>query len=642
MQLFRHLANNIFFKILLAFVALTFVLFGVSGFILGSPNSWVVKIGGTTIGQNTFNNALQADREMILTSGKSEEALKYVESERFKSDVLGRLVNKVMIEKLNDEFGVTASKKLILEAVAKDPSFKNEDGKFSREKFKGFLAKNGLNEERYVNEISNDITATMIIQTLAMAAPINPNFVLETENFKQEKRRADVITISQKNVGSVAQPTANEIGEYYEANKQNYVVPEMRKVSYLSFSKSNFAKDLQISDQEVFDEYEKNKDQFTRAESRNLYHVVFEKEEDAKAFSQKLNDAAGTDKSKLKAEFAKLAKDTQKKDVKAISINGITQKDLLPQLADEIFKLNVDQTSPIVQSPLGYHVFLLLEIKKPQLIPFNEVKNGIKQKIAEGREEKVLQAKITEIDDMLLTSNSIADTAKKFNLKAGTPVVINQQGQTANGAEAAEIKGFEGFAENAFNLRKDQTSKILYAKNSAGFYAIKVEEITPSRERKLDEIKTQLIADLNKEKQQEALQLLARKIGDELKANPESASQIIAKYNLKVEKNREFPRIFYVNFQGRQMPYQNEFLNKLFTLKIGQSTGIFPGSPQDYVIGILRDIQKSTANPAQFDQARKQADDDFKSEMLQEYNAYLLKQNPVKVNEKILGKKAEK
>jgi peptidyl-prolyl cis-trans isomerase D len=99
MNLFRKLASNIFFKIILGFVALSFVLFGVSGFILGSPNSWVAKVGGTTIGYSQFSKALQADRDSILSVNRGEEAMKYLESDQFQSEVLGRLVNKAMIEK---------------------------------------------------------------------------------------------------------------------------------------------------------------------------------------------------------------------------------------------------------------------------------------------------------------------------------------------------------------------------------------------------------------------------------------------------------------------------------------------------------------------------------------------------------------
>ena len=642
MQLFRKLAGNVFFKIILAFVALTFVFFGISGFILGSPNSWVAKVGSTTIGINAFTKAMQNDRELVLAANKSEEALKYLDSNQFKSDVLGRMVNRAMIEKLHENFGVEASRDLILATVAKDPSFKNKEGKFDRDLFKQFLAKHGLNEEKYVGEIANDITATMIIQTMSMAAPLDENAIFEAEKFRQEKRIADVITITPKDIGTVAKPTEEEITKFYEENKKQYGAPEMRKVSYLYFSKKDFAKDFQISDAEILADYEKNKDQLLTADTRSFYHILFDKEEGAKNFLQRFEGEASKDSSKAKAEFAKLAKEIQNKDLKAIALNKITQKDFIPELLEPTFKLGLNEHSQILKSPLGFHVFLVTEINKPQPIPFAQAKASIKDKLLQGREDKVLQSKVSEIDDALLTSNSLVEVAKKFSLKtSSTPVKINQAGQNDKGLAVNEIIGLGNFAENAFALKKDQTSKILYAKNSSEFYALKVEEIEAAHDRDLSEIKSQISEDVMKHNKNNALQNLAKKIGEELKAAPDQALQIADKYKLKVEKNREFPRALQVNFQGRQVPYQNKFLEELFNLKIGQITTVLPGGTQEFIVGILRSIKPAEINAGQIEQAMRQDEETFRNEVLQEYNTFLLERNPVKVNDKILGKKSE-
>jgi peptidyl-prolyl cis-trans isomerase D len=638
MELFRKLAGNIFFKIILAFVALTFVLFGVSEFILGSPNAWVVKIGGSSISYNTFTKALQADREIILNSNKSEQALQYVDSEQFKSDVLGRMVNKVMVEKLREDYGVEASRKIILEAVAKNPSFK-KDGKFDHELFKKFLAKGGFNEERYINEIAGEVTATMIIQTLALSAPLNDKMIIEAENFKQEKRLADVITISAKNVGIVAAPTSEEVQKFYDENKQQYAVSETRKVSYLHFSKGDFAKDLQVSEADLKNEYEQNKDQFLKPESRNFYQILFDDEAKAKAFLQQLKDVVGSDKSKLKAEFVKLAKEQQKKDLKAITLNDITAKGVTPELAVPIFKMNVNDVSDVLASPLGFHVFLLNEINQAKPLDFAEVKDSIRKKLLQGREEKVVQEKISAIDDALLTANSLDEVAKKFNLKASAnPVIISKE----TGDKIAQIKALEGFAENAFALKKDQISKIFFNQNSADYYAIKIEEITPAHERSLDEIKVQVTADLAAQLKQGALQNLAQKIADELKKNPASLAQIIAKHQLKLEKNREFPRIFYIEFQGHKVPYQNKFLDEIFAVKVGEATSANASGPQEFSIAILRNVKKAQIDSTKYAEVKKAAADSFKEEILQEFNKSLLAKYPVKVNEKLLGGKEAK
>ncbi len=642
MQLFRKLAGNIFFKIILAFIALSFVLFGVSGFILSGPSSWVAKIGGKTISQTAFMKEMQKNRDMILQANKGEEALKYLESEQFKSDILNRMVNAVIIEKLSDNLGVQASKNLILQEVAKDQNFKDKDGKFDRSAFQNFLKKNGINEEQYVKIVQDEVVASIVVQSLAAAAPADARSASANAEFKQQTRFADVVKITMSNIAKVAAPSEADLNSFFEKNKQNYAAPEMRKVSYLKFSRKDFAKDMAVSDEEIAAEYEKNKDQFQRPESRNLYHVLFDNEASAKEFVQKLDAAIGSDKSKLGSEFAKLAKEIQKKSQKDIALNKVTQKDIIPELANVIFKLAVNERSDSVKSPLGFHVFLLNEIIKSQPIALAEVKDMIKTQLLEGKQDKVLQDKVSEIDDAILASNSLSEAAQKFSLKINSnPVLINQTGQDNKGVEVSEIKSLEGFAANAFATAKDQASKLFYSKTSDEFYSVKVEEIEVAHEKKLEEVKSQAMADLSAKIQYEKLQEFATKVGDEIHKNPSEISQIAAKYKLSVERNKEFPRIFYINYQGRQIPYASKFLEELFNVKVGEATGINSQGIQEFTIGVLRSIKQPAIGEAQIANAKKEAENAFRNEVAQGYNSFMLKKYPIKVNDKFFAKKEE-
>jgi len=643
MQLFRKLAGNIFFKIILAFIALSFVLFGVSGFILSGPSSWVAKIGGKTISQTAFMKEMQKNREMILQANKGEEALKYLESEQFKSDILNRMVNAVIIEKLSDNLGVQASKNLILQEVAKDQNFKDKDGKFDRSAFQNFLKKNGINEEQYVKIVQDEVVASIVVQSLAAAAPADARSASANAEFKQQTRFADVVKITMSNTAKVTAPSEADLNSFFEKNKQNYAAPEMRKVSYLKFSRKDFAKDMAVSDEEIAAEYEKNKDQFQRPESRNLYHVLFDNEASAKEFVQKLDAAAGSDKLNLSSEFAKLAKEIQKKSQKDIALNKVTQKDIMPELANVIFKLAVNERSDSVKSPLGFHVFLLNEIIKSQPIALAEVKDMIKTQLLQGRQDKVLQAKVSEIDDAILASNSLSEAAQKFSLKINSnPVLINQTGQDNKGVEVSEIKSLEGFAANAFATAKGQASKLFYSKTSDEFYSVKVEEIEVAHEKKLEEVKSQAMADLSAKIQYEKLQEFATKVGDEIHKNPSEISQIAAKYKLSVERNKEFPRIFYINYQGRQIPYASKFLEELFSVKVGEATGINSQGIQEFTIGVLRSIKQPSIGEAQIANAKKEAENAFRNEVAQGYNSFMLKKYPIKVNDKFFAKKEEK
>ena len=163
MNLFRRLAKNIFFKIVLSIVGLSFVLFGISDFITGMPNSWVLKIDNEKFSVNSFEKAVELDRKVIRSvKGSTPEIENYLNSEKFKSDVANRLTRKVLIQKISNEIGAFGSKKLILKTVAEDTNFQDKDGKFDHEKFSNFLKNNGLDEERYIQEVSNEVSAEMM------------------------------------------------------------------------------------------------------------------------------------------------------------------------------------------------------------------------------------------------------------------------------------------------------------------------------------------------------------------------------------------------------------------------------------------------------------------------------------------------
>ena len=219
MQSFRNLTNNIFFKIFLSFIALSFVLFGVSGFILGDSGTWVAKIGGKTISQSAYLKEVQKNKNMILQSGQGEKAAQYLDSQQFQSDVLNRMVNVVIVEKLRDELGVQASKNLILKQVANDENFKGSDGKFDEQLFERFLSQNGVNVEQYVKLVQSEVAAAMVVQTLAMSAPVNEEFVIAQEEYKQQTRVADLVKITDKNIKKVTSPSHSQLSEFYDKNK---------------------------------------------------------------------------------------------------------------------------------------------------------------------------------------------------------------------------------------------------------------------------------------------------------------------------------------------------------------------------------------------------------------------------------------
>lgn len=641
MKSFRKLTSNIAFKIVLGIVALSFIFFGVSSFVLGSSSNWVAKIGGKKISYSTLQKAMKDNREMILKSyGNNKQALQYLESDQFTSDSLSRIVNQEMVKNLSAEFDIKASEKIVLENIAKDKNFADETGKFSQAKFKDFLKKNGINEDLYVNEIVNQASMLMIVQTMEIAAPVSSKKIIDIVNFNEEKRAVDLISINEKNVKNVESVSQQEIEKYYSDHKKEFSLPEYRKILLAKFNAKDLASAIEIKESEIASDYEKNKESYTIEETRDFYHVVFDEQKQADEFIASLQKINQNDNKKIASQFANLAKEQTKKDLKTISLNNTNKKQLLPETVSKAFALKINELSPAIKSSMGYHVFLLNNINPSQTKPLAQVHDEIKKKLNEKKKDGALAQKISELDAKLLASKSLGESLGKSNINISvTQFSIDNAGKDLAG-NAIFNEDSELIAKTAFALKKDQNSKTITSQDGMTFYVLQVSDIIQSKTQELENVAKAIQQKLQGDKKESALSALAQEVAVEISQNLSNPSLIANKYQLKFEKNRLMPRTFVINYQGQQFPYRSPLLDKIFSIELNQSTGAINESG-GYAIAILRDIKKPSISKEVIEEVAKSSQKLFRNDITQQFNSYLMNKYPVKINEKIFRKNQE-
>jgi len=639
MNAFRKLAKNIFFKVVLAIVGLSFVTFGISSFIIDMPNSWVLKVNGDKISLRAFEKALELDKTIIRSSkGTSEEVEKYLSSDRFKSEVANRLIRKTMIKKLGADIGAYGSKKIILKNVAEDKNFQDKDGKFDKEKFTNFLQNNGLNEEIYLNEVQAEVSAEMIFNSLSSVLPVNYKNFNEREEFNKEKRVVDLVSISKDDVKSIAKPTQNEIEDFYNNNKKEFVTAEFREVKIMEFDKKNLSSTPEISEQELQNYYNQNlKTSFTSQESRDYYHLMLDDEKLAQEFQQKI--LAFNNSANIKNEFAKMAKKLHKKSTKEIAIEKITKGTLPLEIADKINNLQVNQISEVVKSKIGYHVFLLHNINPEKQASFAEVKSEILQKISLQKQEKNYEEQIVKINEALVASKSLDEVANKFKLNikkiAGA---FNINGLNPQNKQLNEMQNYIDLAKNSFSLKINQPSK-LFQNSTEKFYAIEIVKIEPARNLELAEVQDAISKDLIEKRKIAGLGKLVNEIYSEIEKSPTQLINIGYNKGLKVERSKEFPRLNFVDIGDAKMPIKNEIIDQIFEVKIGNVTKAVALSQDLYVIALVKESKLAKLSSQEEIEAKNKAVNEFAQDIIMEYNDYLAKKFPIEANTKFFQNK---
>jgi len=138
---------------------------------------------------------------------------------------------------------------------------------------------------------------------------------------------------------------------------------------------------IKVSDKEAKKVYEEHKKSFQRPESVHARHILLKTEEEAKKIIEELNK---TSKSKLKSKFKELAKakSTGPSASRGGDLGTFGRSQMVKPFSDAAFSLKAGEfTKKPVKTEFGYHVIYVEEKNSAQTIPFDEVKNRIKQNL---------------------------------------------------------------------------------------------------------------------------------------------------------------------------------------------------------------------------------------------------------------------
>lgn len=142
---------------------------------------------------------------------------------------------------------------------------------------------------------------------------------------------------------------------------------------------------INVTDEEVGEYYEQNKREFLRPERVRVSQILLETEGKAVAIREKVKNASGD-------EFREIAR-LESRGVEA-SKGGDMGLYVMGQLPFEmekvVFSLKVGEISPVVESSYGYHIFRLDEKLEPELVPEETAFPEIRIKLFNQRIQKFL------------------------------------------------------------------------------------------------------------------------------------------------------------------------------------------------------------------------------------------------------------
>jgi len=436
-------------QIVLALIILPFALWGVNSYDKSGHSADVVAtVNGTKITQQELENALRLQQDRMRKQlGANFDAAMF-DNPEMKRAVLESLVSqRLLVERAKSE-GLVVPDDHVAQVIGGIEAFQ-DGGKFDKKRYEAVLTNQNLSPLMFEARLRDELLGQQMQDAYAQNG-FSANRVADNVIRLNEQQR--IVRVSQVLFQPyMAQAKVDEaaLRKYYEQNPIEFHVQEQAKVEYVTLSADNLLAKVAVDKDDVRKFYDEHQGDFGTQEERQAAHILIavkagasQAEQDAtKARAEQLLEQARKNPEK----FAELARKNSQDPGSAVNggdLGFFGRGMMVKPFEDAAFALKIGEISGLVKSDFGYHIIKLVAVKASRVLPFDEAREGIANKL---RQQK--------------SSDMFADLAEKFSN------TVYEQSDTLK--PAADLAGVRieksGWLEKGMTSSAPWTGKMLQA-----------------------------------------------------------------------------------------------------------------------------------------------------------------------------------
>ena len=610
--------GKVVITILAVLLIISFAVWGIGDMVTPGANyNQVAEVDGTSITQRQFQEQFQREMTRIRARIGNIDA-QQARNLGLADSTLNGLISRRLLRLQAADLGLLVSDEQVIEAIQRQPAFRNALGQFDRSVFQVTLANNGISEGMYVASLRQDTQQDYIGGVISAGAAAPPQLAETVYRYRNERRSADVINIKRTSLGSAPTPTDTDLNAYLEKNVDQFRAPEYRRLSILHMDPAQVAKELSPSEERIQREYEDRLSSLSVPERRRLEQILIKDEAAAKKAYGSLSEGRS---------FEAVSKATTGKSGDDIKLGLVIAPDLLPDLATAAFALQKNQFSQPTKSPLGWHIIRVTEIQLGREPKLAEVRKDIVSDLSNEMALDDLVTRANRVEDALAGGSSIEDASQEAGIRVTRSEPVDVAKNLRSGVAAPGLPTDTRFIETAFSLKNGATSDLVEAADG-GYFMLRVDEVIEAAKRPLDQVRTEVETAWKTDKLNEIARKTAEDIRDAAKGGT-PLSEAGKKHKLLVQNSRQVSRFG----TDTDTTIPRALLPELFKAKTG---GIVMQQTTDgFAVARLKDIQNNppNADDGDFKRLQETLTSAIANDVLSEYTRALRNEYSVSINQ---------
>lgn len=482
---FQELLRSWTSKGILLVLVVAFAAWGISDvFRSGGPGqNDIAMVGEEAISAQQLQNEFRRDLARIqsrnpnLTSEQAQQQRLYIQT-------LLRLVGQSLISQEATRLGVTASDEQVREEVAVQSSFQNEEGKFDKAVYERQLRASNMSPERYEGLVRGDLTRAQLLGTVAASRPAPKALAEAFYRIRQERRGAQSAIVPRDDALELPEPDEATLEKFHKEHAAQFTAPEYRTVTLLRLAPEALTSTIELSEEDLQAEYDARANEFKMPETRGIEQVLSKDEALIKEGVALLGQGQS---------FADMSKALTAKGATINVLTDVTKDSLPASVADVIFGLERDKPSDPIETPFGFGLYRVTDIKPARTRTYEEAHDAIKAEMSLRLAADSLVRLSKTIEDELASGANVDQAASAVGLDT-MKLTLDSAGFDKSGKEVLhDLPDHNDIVGAIFELEKDSDTGLRTSQIDSAFVA-RLDAIEPSALRPLTEVRDQVLA----------------------------------------------------------------------------------------------------------------------------------------------------
>ena len=401
-------------QVLLGLITIPFAFFGLEAYTRSvRGGSEVAVVNGSPITQREFADELRRQQERLQAMFGRDTDVSELATLEMRLAILDSMIAQRLLLDAVQEARLALSREDVVNSIVLAPEFQI-DGKFSTERYLGYLRLRGMSDESNVAMLRVEIPAARLASAITATAFQSRAVAERLLAFEGQKREVAEALIAAEPYLVQVKLDEPRLKAYYDANPSEFRVPERVRAEYLVLSAEELGQAEAPGEAELKTAYEARAGQLGSAEQRRASHILVK----TRAEAEKVLAEAR----KAPQAFGELAKKHSLDTGSADSAGdlGLVAKDGLAskQLEAAIFAMKPGEIAGPVETEFGFHVVRLAEIVAGKTRPFEQVKQELTAELAKQKGAKKFAEAAEAFNNLVYEqSDSLKPAAERFKLK---------------------------------------------------------------------------------------------------------------------------------------------------------------------------------------------------------------------------------